>query len=63
MAEGKREVGLPDVSPGDRARRLIRFLPCSIWSCLTVLAVIVAVAWPLHALRSPIISYDGWACL
>ncbi len=41
-----------------RIAHLPRWSP---WSWLTVVAVIVAVAWPLQALRSPIISYDGYA--
>ncbi len=33
----------------------------SAWSWLTVLVVIAAVAWPLQALRSPLVSVDGYA--
>ena len=37
------------------------FPPWSPWSWLTVVAVIAAVAWPLQALRNPLISTDGAA--
>ncbi len=31
------------------------------WPWVTLLAVVVAVAWPLQALRNPIVINDGWA--
>ena len=33
----------------------------SAWSCLTVVVIGLAVLWPLQALRSPILAYDGFA--
>ena len=31
------------------------------WSCVTVVVIALAVAWPLQALRAPILAYDGYA--
>jgi hypothetical protein len=33
----------------------------SAWSCITVVVIGLAVLWPLQALRSPILAYDGFA--
>lgn len=45
--------------PGGDHRRTWRWP--SVWSCLIVVVIAAAVAWPLQALRSPIIGYDGYA--
>jgi hypothetical protein len=44
-----------------RARRSSADPFSSPWPWITISAVIVAVAWPLHALRNPIVISDGWA--
>ena len=31
------------------------------WSCITVVVIGLAVLWPLQALRSPMVLYDGFA--
>ncbi len=44
---------------GPRRRSAGRF--ASPWPWITILVVVVALAWPLHALRNPIVINDGWA--
>jgi hypothetical protein len=44
---------------GLRRRSAGRF--ASPWPWITILVVVVALAWPLQALRNPIVINDGWA--
>lgn len=45
---------------GDGHRPRAWSLPTA-WSCITVVVIGLAVLWPLQALRSPILAYDGFA--